>query len=121
MATPGAITLHVFALLGVAVGVPVAIGGGAAAAYYWRKLRRDVRQDFNGQVDLLERGYRQAMVELTDRERHRLLQYGNQILEPVFSHFAVLADTAEHDLAALKQLQEQANQLRNQIKAVEES
>ncbi|MFC1959094.1 dynamin family protein [Chloroflexota bacterium] len=117
-ATPGAITLHVFALLGVAVGVPIAIGGGAAAAYYWRKLRRDVRDDFNGQIDLLAGGYRQAMVELTDRERHRLLQYGNQILEPVFSHFTVLADTAEHDLAALEQLQGQLSQLRTQIDAV---
>lgn len=120
-AAPGAIAAHVFTLLGVVVGVPAAIGGGAAAVYYWRKLRRDARQDFNGQVDLLERGYRQAMVELTDRERHRLLQYGNQILEPVFSHFSALADTAEHDLTAMEDLQTRLVQLRTQIEAVQEN
>jgi hypothetical protein len=120
IATPGAITVHVFALLGAVVGIPVAIGGGALAIRYWRRLRQDVKKDFNGQIDLLQRGYQQAMAELTDRERNRLLQYGRQILDPVFSHFAALADTTERDLATLERLSEQVAQSQKQIDAESE-
>jgi small GTP-binding protein len=115
IATPGALTVHVFALLGAVVGIPVAIGSGAFAIRYWRRLRRDVKNDFNGQIDLIERGYRQAMVELTARERNRLLQYGRQILDPVFSHFAAMADTAERDLAHLAKLSTELAGLRDSI------
>ncbi len=107
LATPGVITAHALAFLGVVLGLPVAIGGGVLAVRYWRRLRQDIRNDFNGQIDLLERGYRQAMAELTDRERSRLLQYGRQILDPVFSHFSSMAEAVERDRAALEALGEQ--------------
>ncbi len=121
IATPGAITLHAFALLGAVIGIPVAIGGGAFAVYYWRRLRRDVKADFNNQLDLLEQGYRRAMAELTDRERNRLLLYGQQILEPVLSHFAVMAETAERDLATLDELDNRISELQAALDAVTES
>jgi len=121
IATPGAITLHAFALLGAVIGIPVAIGGGAFAIHYWRRLRHDVKADFNNQLDLLEQGYCQAMAELTDRERNRLLQYGRQILEPVLSHFAVLAETAERDLTTLEDLSAQIARLRADLDAIPET
>ncbi len=118
IATPGALTVHAFALLGAVIGIPVAIGGGAFAVYYWRRLRRDVKADFTNQLDLLEKGYRRAMAELTDRERNRLLQYGRQILEPVLSHFAVLAENTQRDLAVLEDLAEQVNGLQQELDAI---
>lgn len=119
IATPGALTLHAAALLGAVIGIPVAIGGGLFAVRYWLRLRRDVKQDFFGQIDLLERSYRQAMSELTDRERGRLLQYGRQILDPVFSRFAVLADAAEEDLGELMQLQTEVQSLRDALESLD--
>ncbi|GAB4575449.1 MAG: dynamin family protein [Anaerolineae bacterium] len=115
IATPGAITLHVFALLGTVIGIPVAIGGGVFAIRYWLRLRRDVKEDFNGQIDLLERSYRQALAELTERERNRLLQYGRQILEPVFSRFAVLAENIESNLKVLDEVEGQLAALRETL------
>lgn len=114
-ALPGKIAASAAAIFGVAVGLPVAVGGGAVAFYYWRRLRRNSHDDFANQIDLLERGCQQAMVELTDRERTRLLQYGRQILDPVFNHFAAVADTAERNLADLNQLQARIAALREQI------
>lgn len=118
IATPGVITAHALALLGTVIGIPVAIGGGVFALRYWLRLRRDVKADFVGQINLLERSYRQAMSELTDRERGRLLQYGRQILEPVFSRFAVLADTADRELGELGQLQTEIQALRDTLETL---
>ncbi len=112
IATPGAITLHAFALLGAVIGIPVAVGGGLFAVRYWRRLRQDVKADFEGQIGLLEKSYRQAMAELTERERNRLLQYGRQILEPVFSQFAVLAEATRRDLNTSTGLEEEVAELR---------
>ena len=118
IATPGAITLHVFALLGAVVGLPVAVGGGFFAVRYWRRLRRDVKEDFAGQLALLQRSYQEAMASLTDRERSRLLQYGRQILEPVFSHFAAVAESTERDLAALAEMEAEIAALQGEIDRV---
>ncbi len=119
IATKGPIIAYPLAFLGAVVGIPVAVGGGVFAVRYWRKLRQDVKNDFAGQIDLLENGYRQAMTELTDRERSRLLQYGRQILEPVLTHFQAMAETAGRDLDDLQSLQEQVDRLQAQIAAVD--
>ncbi len=121
IATKGPIIAYPLAFLGAVVGIPVAVGGGVFALRYWRKLRQDVKDDFAGQLELLEKGYHQAMAELTDRERNRLLHYGRQILEPVFSHFAAMADAAAQDLAALERLEGEVALLRTQISAVEQT
>ena len=83
------------------------------------RLRRDVKADFDGQIDLLERSYRQAMTELTDRERGRLLQYGRQILDPVFTRFASLVQDAEHALEAVSDLETQIRELRERLGQLE--
>ncbi|MBN2472681.1 MAG: dynamin family protein [Anaerolineae bacterium] len=119
IATPGVITAHALALLGAVVGIPIAIGGGVFAVRYWLRLRRDVKADFSGQIDLLERSYRQAMTELTDRERGRLLQYGRQILDPVFSRFAALVEAAEQDLEAVSELETRAAALQERLAALD--
>lgn len=119
IATPGVITAHALALLGAVVGIPVAIGGGVFAVRYWLRLRRDVKADFSGQIDLLERSYRQAMTELTDRERGRLLQYGRQILDPVFTRFAALVEAAEQDLGEVARLDSEVEALRSRLAALD--
>ncbi len=119
IATPGVITAHALALLGAVVGIPVAIGGGVFAVRYWLRLRRDVKADFSGQIDLLEGSYRQAMTELTDRERGRLLQYGRQILDPVFTRFATLVEAAEQDLGEIGRLDAEVETLRARLAALD--
>jgi small GTP-binding protein len=118
LAAKGSVFAYPLTTLGFIVGAPVALVGGGAAVWYWRKLRRDVKDDFNGQIDLLENSYRQAMTELTDRERSRLLQYGRQILDPVLSHFEALADKTARDLEALEDLAGRVDALHRQIDGV---
>ncbi len=116
--TPHAITVYPLAFLSTVLGAPLALGGGVVAWRYWRRLRQDVKDDFTGQLELLERSYKQAMAELTERERNRLLQYGRQILEPVFNHFAAVVTATERDLAALDRLNAEIEDLRRQIDQV---
>lgn len=118
--TPHAITMYPLAFLSTVLGAPLALGGGVVAWRYWRRLRQDVKDDFAGQLELLERSYKQAMAELTERERNRLLQYGRQILEPVFNHFAAVVAATERDLAALDHLNAEIEDLRGQIDRVEQ-
>ena len=116
--TPHAITVYPLAFLSTVLGAPLALGGGVVAWRYWRRLRQDVKDDFTGQLELLERSYKQAMAELTERERNRLLQYGRQILEPVFNHFTAVVAATERDLAALDSLNAEIEDLRGQIDRV---
>lgn len=120
IATPGALTVFPLAMIGFVGGVAFALGGGGFALSYWRRLRQDVKRDFNGQMDIFERGYGQAMAELTERERSRLLQYGHQILDPVFSRFEVIAQAAERDVQILDGLSAQLEALRREIETVPE-
>ena len=120
IATPHAITAYPLAFLGVFAGVPAAGLGGYFAWRYWRKLRQDVKNDFKGQMDLFAGSYTQAMRELTDRERGRLLQYGQQILEPVLAHFQAIVQTAEQGIQELSAFEVQTESLRAEIEAVSE-
>ncbi len=119
-AAPGALTASV---AGVAFGVvvaPVAILGGGALAYrYWNRLRKAAYDELDTRLETLRKSYRQALQDLTDRERSRLLQYGQQILSPVFSHLEVIAETTRDQRQSLGDFQTQSSSLRRDIEAVE--
>ena len=89
---PGAVGATVGGVaLGIVAGPLLLVGGGTLGAVYYRKVRNDAVKELEDRLDVLRNSYRQALQDLTDRERSRLLQYGQQILSPVFSHLEVLA------------------------------
>jgi hypothetical protein len=59
------------------------------------------------------------MLDLTNRERTRLLQYGQQILSPVFSQLGVLKDRYQAHKDALQEKAAVSQQLRREIDAIE--
>ncbi len=88
-ATPPTVGL---ATLGIVLG-PVAFAGGfAAALVFWKRMTYDTKRDLHVQIDELEATYKRTLGELTERERSRLLQYGQQVLSPVLSQLRVLAE-----------------------------
>ncbi len=119
VAAPGAVTATAGAVIAaVVVGPALLIGGLSAAALYWRKLKRDAINELDSRLDALSASYHQAMVDLTHRERNRLLQYGQQILAPVFSQLSVLNDRYIQQKAALAEIEERSRALRRDIDAI---
>lgn len=106
------------ALPAVLIGTPVAVIGGGLAFRYYRRLSRQIKQDFNARVDQLEQVYRDALSDLTQKERNRLTHYGKQVLTPIFSRLDVLARRYAGQQAALRQHLDQIAMLR---KGIEES
>jgi small GTP-binding protein len=89
--TPGAIAIHPLAVLGVAIGGPAAILGAGAAIAFWRKTVADAQRKLNESIQTIEENYKGSLVQLTTHERNRLVQYGGQVLSPVFSQLQALA------------------------------
>src|SRR5207247_762072 len=89
--TVGAPSAFPLAALGAALGPFVIAAGGVGAFWYWRRAIRDAQVKLESQINDLETSYGQSLANLTNRERSRLLQYGKQILAPVFSQLQVLA------------------------------
>jgi small GTP-binding protein len=117
--TPGALALHPLAALGFAIGAPVMILGGGAAYIFWRKAVNDARNELDKSIQDLEDSYKKSMVELTTRERNRLLQYGKQILAPVFSQLQTLARRYKEQQAQLDAFVDRAKGLETEINAVD--
>lgn len=118
-AAPGAIGATVASVaLSVITGPAMIVIGGGAAYTYWRKLRNDAYQELDERLASLKRSYRQALHDLTERERTRLLQYGQQILAPVFSHLEVIAQNTRESKATLENLTQEAKQLRQEIDSI---
>jgi len=86
---------------------------------YWRKIKRDANRELDTRLKGLQASYREAMVDLTNRERSRLLQYGQQILSPVFSQLGVLSERYERQKTALLEEAEQSQRLRQRIEAID--
>lgn len=112
-AAPGAITASALGVLGTLVVGPVlAVGGTAGVLLYGRKLRRDAAKELEERVKNLRESYRQSLQDLTDRERARLLQYGQEILSPVFSRLEVMAKRFEEQRDKLAELGTESKAIR---------
>jgi len=101
------------------IGPALLLGGGAAATLYWRKLKQDAIKEMDQRVDALHASYTGALVDLTNRERNRMLQYGQQILAPVFSQLTVLSERYQQHKTALQEKAELSRQLRHEIDNIE--
>jgi small GTP-binding protein len=112
-AAPGAVTATVLGVVGAVVLGPIlALGGTAGVLLYGQKLRRDANQELETRLQALRESYRQSLLDMTERERTRLLQYGQQILGPVFSQIEVLVNRYQGQATALNDLRVIATQLR---------
>lgn len=96
LAVPGALSAPALVL-----SAPVTLIGGYAAFRYYRRITVETRRDFHQRVDQLEKAYHDALSDLTRKERNRLVQYGNQVLTPVFSRLEVLAQRYAEQQQAL--------------------
>jgi small GTP-binding protein len=120
LAAHGAVTAAVStALATFVIGPALMVGGGAAAMLYWRKIKRDANAELDQRLAALQKSYHEAMLDLTNRERTRLLQYGQQILSPVFSQLGVLKDRYQAHKDALQEKANVSQQLRQEIDAIE--
>jgi hypothetical protein len=97
------------------IGAPLAAIGGFAAVRYYRRVTAGTKREFHTRIDQLQTSYHSALEELTQKERNRLTQYGNQVLTPIFSRLEVLAKRYTEQLAAFDTFQQQIDQLRKKI------
>jgi len=111
----GASVIYSTATLAFIIGAPLTVFGAAAALRYYRRVTSETRRDFNERVDQLERTFHQALDELTQKERSRLTQYGNQVLMPIFSRLEVLAQRYSAQQEKLRELLAQIETLRRGI------
>ena len=86
---------------------------------YGRKVRQDALNELEERVKKLRESYHQAMQDLTERERTRLLQYGQEILAPVFSHLEVLAKRYNEQQEALNGFGTESKTLREELGKIE--
>ncbi|MDX2160730.1 MAG: dynamin family protein [bacterium] len=100
------------------VAMPVAAFGIAAAIRYYRRVTDTTRREFNQRIDQLQKTYYEALDTLTQKERARLTQYGNQVLTPIFSRLEVLSQRYSADLNQLRGYQSQIATLRRGIEEV---
>lgn len=120
LAAPGAVTAATGAVLATfIIGPALLVGGGAATMLYWRKLKRDANRELDERLDTLQRSYHEAMQDLTNRERNRLVQYGQQILSPVFSQLTVLSERYQTQKKALQEQAELSKKMRAEIDAIQ--
>jgi hypothetical protein len=99
---------------------PIAlIGGGIGAAVYYNKATTDAKNQLDASLKTLEESYRAALTDLTTRERSRLLQYGQQILAPIFSQLNTLTARYRDQQTQLDNYLKQAQGLRAEIDAVQ--
>ena len=100
------------------VGAAVATVAGVPAYRTYRKMRRETKERFNERVDLLIKSYDESLSELTQKERNRLTQYGNQILTPIFSRLEVLSKRYADQRERLERYTREIEDLRGRIEAL---
>lgn len=111
----GGIAAAPLALPAVLIGAPLALVGGGLALRYYRRISWQTKRDFNARIDQLEKTYREALSDLTQKERSRLTQYGKQVLTPIFSRLDVLAHRYAAQQTALRDHLDQIATLRRGI------
>jgi small GTP-binding protein len=65
--------------------------GGILALRYYNRITQKTKSDFVTQLEALKAKYERGLNDLTYKERGRLIQYGQQILTPIFSRLDALS------------------------------
>ena len=118
-AATGISAAHGLTIVFGVVFAPIAlVGGGIGAAWFSRKATRDSRAHLDDSLRKLEDSYRDSLTDMTTRERTRLVQYGQQILAPVFSQLQVLAQRYREQVAQIDGFSDRATGLVSEIEAI---
>ncbi|MFW5748691.1 MAG: dynamin family protein [Chloroflexota bacterium] len=97
------------------IAAPLAAGGSILALRYYRRITRELKQDFNERLDRLIKTYHDALDTLTRKERSRLANYGKQVLTPIFSRLDILAKRYASQQQKLQTYRDRLNNLRESI------
>lgn len=120
MAAAGAPATTVIGVLGaLTLGPALAVVGTAGVLVYGRKVRRDALAELDERLKKLRESYHEALQDMTERERTRLLQYGQEILAPVFSRLEVLAKRYQEQREKLDELGKRSKELRSELDRIE--
>ncbi len=118
-AAGGITAAHALSIVFGVIFAPVAlVGGGIAATVFYRRATSEARTELETSLKSLEDAYRQSLIDLTNRERSRLLQYGKQILAPVFSQLNVLADRYREQQGTLDAFTDRAKGIETDLAAL---
>ncbi len=118
-AATGISAAHGLTIVFGVVFAPIAlIGGGIGAAWFSRKATRDSRAHLDDSLRKLESSYHESLTDMTTRERTRLVQYGQQILAPVFSQLQVLAQRYREQVTEIDGFTSRATGLVDEIEAI---
>ncbi|MDZ4669399.1 MAG: dynamin family protein [Phototrophicales bacterium] len=71
--------------------LPIMGVGGILAYRYYNRITQKSKEDFVAQLEALKAKYERGLNDLTYKERGRLVQYGQQILTPIFSRLDALS------------------------------
>lgn len=109
--------------IGVGLGfivAPVVLAGGGFLAYgYLRKLREDAYTELETRLNALQQSYIKALQDLTDRERNRLIGYGEKILSPILSQLETIAETYRKQNSSLEGLKSEGALLRTDLDRIQ--
>jgi hypothetical protein len=115
----GITAAHGLAIVFGVVFAPIALAGGVGGAFWFsQKAIRDARAHLNASIQTLEESYRSSLIDLTSRERTRLVQYGKQILTPVFTRLETLAQRYRDQQSQLDSFAKRADEIENAINSV---
>jgi small GTP-binding protein len=118
IATPGTLIAHPLALIGFTVGLPIMLGGAGIAVLAWRSAVNKSKLQLKDKIDGLENNYKDSLIKMTTHERSRLLQYGKQVLTPVFSQLQALAKRYRDQQGEINSFNERLATLDKQIEAL---
>ncbi|MBC8098477.1 MAG: hypothetical protein H7Y11_03465, partial [Armatimonadetes bacterium] len=114
---PGGLAVGALAAPALLAALPITALSGMAVYRAYQKMTVDTKRDFTTRVDGLEQRYREALDELTRKERSRLSQYGTQVLTPIFSHLETLDKQYSKQQQNLQEYTERILALRKSIEA----
>lgn len=115
----GITAAHGLAIVFGVVFAPIALAGGVGGAIWFsRKAINDARTHLNASIQTLEESYRSSLIDLTSRERTRLVQYGKQILTPVFTRLETLAQRYRDQQSQLDAFAKRADEIETTVNAV---
>ena len=78
------------ALPAVVVGAPLALIASALTLRRYRRLKSQTLEEFDARIRQMRESFRDALQTVSDQERIRLTQYGQQVLVPVYSRMDAL-------------------------------
>ena len=118
IATPGALHLYPLAVLGALGGGVALVVGGGAALLAWRSAVNRSKTQLKEKIDGLESSVKDSLIKMTNHERSRLLQYGKQILSPVFSQLEALAKRYRDQQTEIASFNDRLASLAKEIEAI---